>query len=249
MKIPRREVLLPGGLRCAVSDVEAKVASDHVVRHVLGVDAVNRYGEAAWDREGWSALAPSVVSPRVRDERLRTIAELVVGAARCGVPAIVGTRSSANDGPPCDACLPGLAWRCERELDDVVAAYVQTTSELLERFGLPDAVWVPRAAVTRAVARQLRTPENLSGLATLSLGFDSRSRGQRIARLLRADGLRAEFYLQGTNLKWRTTFREVPAHAVAALNWVLLFPMPLPSSEPLSDRCLVARLWWERHGN
>ncbi len=248
MRIPREALQFPGGLSCVVAEIESRVTSAHVVRHPLGVDAERDRVGSAWNREGWSDLAPSAVSHEARARLFRALASLSVHGAGCGVPEVTGARGLRDQQPiECSQCPMPLARRCEAELQDVVDAYVARTTELLEALGT-SSVWVPRVAMIRALASRLRTAEPWAPLATLSVGYDARTRERPIARVSRTDGLRTELYLHGASLRWRTTWRSVPSNAAEAMSFVLQFPKPLESSHALSDRCLVARPWWERHG-
>jgi hypothetical protein len=248
MRIPREALQLPGGLSCVVAEVEPRVTSAHVVRHPLGVDAERDRVGSAWDREGWGELAPAAISNEARTRLFRTLASLSVHGAGCGVPEVSGARDIRDQQQiECSACPTPLARRCETELHDVVDVYVARTTELLEDLAT-SSVWVPRLAMIRVLAGRLRTAEPWTPLATLSVGFDARTRERPIARVSRTDGLRTELYLHGASLRWRTTWRSVPSNGAEAMSFVLQFPKPLDSSHALSDRCLVARPWWERHG-
>ncbi|MDP3207706.1 MAG: hypothetical protein Q8M65_01030 [Rhodoglobus sp.] len=164
------------------------------------------------------------------------------------MPEVTATRVRRDQQQiECGSCPTPLARRCETELRDVVDAYVARTTELLEALG-GSSVWVPRIAMIRVLASRLKTAEPWSPVVTLSVGFDARTRGRPIARVSRTDGLRTELYLYGTELRWRTTWRSVPSNGAEAMSFVLQFPKPLDSTHALSDLCLVARPWWERHG-
>lgn len=250
MRLPTRTIELPGGLSCPTVRIEQGPWLAHVVKHPIGLDAVlGRPPKAPWNREGWDALTPPVVEYTERDRLVRNIAALEVDGARCGIPELRGARGESDPTRlACHVCPQTLAAQCAWVLDGVSTAYAAVTMSLLDGLAGTASVPVPKASLTRSLARLFARPGEWSSLSVLSVGLDARQRAIPIARISRADGVRAEFYVQGRALRWRTTWRERPAHAAQAMSFLLDVAPAGNRAAPLSDQCLVDRLWWERHG-
>jgi hypothetical protein len=250
MKLPARTIDLPAGLRCPSYDVAQAPWLAHVVKHPLGIGALmGRPPGTTWNREGWDELVPPVIDPTERERLVRNIAGLDVDDRRCAVPEMRGaTDASSPEALACYTCPRTLASQCAWLLDDVSKAYAAVAASMVEAFDVRASVAVPRAAMLRALTRLFWRPDTWQTLALLSVGRDARQGAQHVARISRADGVRAEFYLAQTTLRWRTTWRSPPAHAGQAMSFLLDFPATSPPATQLSDLCLVDRLWWERHG-
>lgn len=79
-------------------------------------------------------------------------------------------------------------------------------------------------------------------------GLDARNERSVIVRLNRGDGVRAELFFEEPDpLSWRTLGRD--PKAVSTPNGWLRFMLDAPpqakSTMPLSEMCLVSRLFWE----
>jgi len=249
MKVPARTIELPGGLRCPAYDVAQAPWLAHVVKHPLGLGAVaGRPPGTPWNREGWGTLALPVIDPAERDRLARNIAGLDVDGHQCAIPEMRGAPGASDpDRLACYVCPHTLASQCAWVLDDVSKAYASVTTSLVEAFDAASSVAVPRASMFKTLARKLPRYDAWASLSLLSVGLDARQGSRQIARISRADGVRAEFYLSHGELRWRTTWRHPPVNHSQAMSFLLDFATPAPTTSPLSENCLVARLWWERH--
>lgn len=246
MRLPASTLTLAGGLTCPTRVVPREVWLAHVVKHPLGLDALSRRdGPRRWNDEGWDQLQPPVIPASERDGLVKNIASLEVNGARCEVPEFRTKRavSDLND-QACYRCPNEVAGQCSWVLDGVSRAYAGVIESMLSGFAAPDTVVVPRVELTLRLMRKLTRPEAWRDLTVLSVGTDDRAQRSVIARISRADGVRAEFYLRGTQLEWRTTWRKPPPNPGAAMSFLLDFPQVAPSVL-LSESCVVQRLWWE----
>lgn len=250
MRLPTKTVALPRGLTCPSRLVPRDVWLAHLVKHPLGIEAASRLGgKGVWNGEGWDRLTPPVVGTDERAALVRNIADLEVDEQHCGVPEFRrGRKASDLDDLACYRCPETLAAQCSWVLDAPSRAYAAVIDSLISGFEEPATAVVSRLGLTTRLIKLISRPASWAALTVLSVGLDDRSRSNRIARISRADGVRAEFYLRGDSLEWRTTWRKPPVHATEAMSFLLDFARPAPAA-PLSDLCLVDRLWWESHGS
>lgn len=250
MKLPSREYSLPEGLRCPVQEIHRANWQAHLVRHPLGVLTLARGGgREGWNREGWDELVPPVVTGAEREALVKKITGLGQGTLRCRVPEFRGKRGSDPDKVACYDCPPQVAVPCEGILNGGVGPrYAAVTEALLAAVEAGVAVVHTREVVTRALSRLWNAPDRWQQLVLLTVGMDDRQGMHPIVRITRADGVRAEFYLRGRNLYWRTTYRYVARGPAARLSFVMAMARPSVLTGHLSDLAAVPRLWWEGVG-
>ena len=246
MKLPAADVTLAGGLTFPAAVISRAQWIAHVVKHPLGLNALARSRtKGAWNAEGWDQLSPPVISTTARDAVLRDITSLEIDGARCGVPEFHRARDGSDLGRlACVTCAAPLAERCEQILEETSQAYAAVIQSLVEGFVADAAIAVRREEFARRLMQALARRRPWTSLSVLTVGLDDRSQSSLIARISRGDGVRAEFYVRGTALAWRTAWRRPPAHAAAATSFLLDHARPHPRA-PLSDLCLVDRRWWE----
>ena len=241
--IPSQAVSLAGGLRCVPREVQLAAWQAHIVKHPLGVDAV-RQG-AAWNREAWDSTRPAVVTAEQRAELTSGIQALGDATSRCGVRELRGGRTPAAPKEPCYVCEPPLLAQCAGLLDGagVGPRYAAATEALLRELAADRALEVPRPELSRRLIARLRHPAWIEAGLVLAVGLEHR---QALVRIAKGDGTRSDFWLNGVNLAWRTTYR-VPVTTVNT-RWSFLLEHPAPTpSLPLSDVYVVPRGWWEAH--
>lgn len=250
MKVPSRNIELPGGLRCPATIIGQAPWIAHVVKHPLGLQGITgRPLETPWNREGWDALDPPLIDAAERHGLVQRIAGLEARGRQCGVPEVGGASTVGDpDREACYLCPTPLASQCARVLEGVSERYAAVTSTLVESFEVPRCVEVPRCQMIKRLTRLFGRYELWSSLAILSVGLDGRQRALHVARVARADGVRTEFYVAQGELRWRTTWRHPPVHPAQAMSFLLDFAPSAPTSVALSEVCLVDRLWWQRHG-
>ncbi len=255
MKLPSRDMRLAGGLVCPARAIDRAAWLEHVVKHPLGVNAIARNsGRDPWNLEGWDRLSPPVVTQAQRDEVLRGIASLREEKLRCEVPELRGKKSGSEpDRLACRKCVVPIVSRCEKLLDaddGVGSRYASVTEELLGALEEGQGVVIAPASFHEAIQRLWRAPERLAGLVVLTIGLDRACAAVPIARISRADGVRAELYFEEPNrLRWRTAYRNAALTRTGPqiVSFVGEVARPSPGLA-LSDLCVVPRRWWEAHG-
>lgn len=261
MKVPSRDYRLPLDYLCPSLDVGAGVWQDHLVRHPLGVDGtVVAGGPAPWNVEGWEHTDPPVITSGRRSKLVKKIGALQADDAVCEVPEFAGrTRKPVDPDAACKVCPPPLIEHCHRLLHDddpVGPLYAALTDSLVA--AAADGIVVDRLAFKNAVLRlAVRSSTALTTAVVLSFGVSHTRQPIAIARIARGDGTRTEFYVHVSTrvLRWRSTYRvsrsaTSPARPAAG-EAQFLFDLA-PSSarfDRLSEACIVARPWWQEHGN
>lgn len=256
MKVPSKDVRLAGGLVCPPNEVDRAVWQEHVVKHLLGVNAIARSGgRDPWNVEAWDRLEPATVTEGERVDLVRAIAALAEGKLRCEVPELRGKKAGSDpERLACHDCQPPVVVQCDRLLNGaggVGERYRGVTESLLAEVGVDAGVQVPALSFHQTLHRLWRTPEKLVGAVVLTIGLEDRRAARPVARISRHDGVRAEFYFEEPDrLRWRTTYREFaktrsPAQQISFLGDV---PRPAPGLGRVSELCVVARRWWEAHG-
>jgi len=256
MKLPSQDVLLAGGLVCPTNEVDRAVWQEHVVKHLLGVNAIARSGgRDPWTVEAWDRLDPATITESERVDLVRGIAALAEGKLRCEVPELRGKRAGSDpERLACRDCQPPVVVRCDKLLNGpggVGERYRGITESLLAHLAVHEGVQVPALTFHQALHRMWRTPEKLAGALVLTIGLDDRRAARPVARISRGDGVRAEFYFEEPDrLRWRTTYREFVKTRTAPQQISFLgdVPRPAPGLGRVSELCVVARRWWEAHG-
>lgn len=246
MKLPSSSRTLPCGLACPQADIEPAVWQAHLLKHPMGFGSLISYsGQRPWNAEGWDRLEPPVITESRREALVKAIASL----AGCRFPEIRGGTGSDPDELPCYQCPGKSLAECQRLLGTgeplVGKGYADVALSMIESLSSDTAIAVDRAAVCQRAISLWRTPEALTGLTVASAGLDHKDRP--ILRASRYDGVRTEFYLRGSEVRWRTTYRELRATAPRRLVFLLDMNPPSVRAGTLSDRCIVPRQWWENH--
>lgn len=253
MKLPSRLVTLPNGLRAPARELAPAQWQYHLLKHPLGLHRQLRADgrPLPWDREGWSETAPPVVSGPEREAVFAALSRLEVNGVRCAVPEVHGQPPpkhwQSNYG--CRECPAPLAEACAQvahDQHDVGRRYAEHVQALLE--GLEDAHLVPKiktfVALNRAVMRH--GADALASCVVASAGVATSEDRVSILRASSGHGIRAEFYRNGSELSWRTCYREPAIGGTRAVSFLGKFASP--TRESVSETCLVARHWWEAHG-
>jgi hypothetical protein len=241
--LPQREVTLPGGLVAPPQEIRLPVWQAHLVKHPFGVGSV-RAGRP-WNCEGWDVTTPPVLTAEHRGRLSERIVTLAPGGARCPVRELRGGRSPEAE--PCYACKPPLLHLCAAILDEgegVGHRYAATVETLLRDVAEKTAVVIPRPDLSARLIKSLARPAWIEAGTVLAVGVDGKTPMVRIAR---ADGTRADFWLNGNGLGWRTIYR-IPQASVRTRVSFLMDHFAPASSLPLSDVYVVPRGWWEAHG-
>jgi hypothetical protein len=257
MKVPSQDYALAGGLVCPVHEVDRGVWQEHVVKHPLGVQALAKSeGVAAWNQEGWDRLEPPAVTEGARAELVSLIAALSEGTLRCAVPELRGKKSGSDpERLACRDCQAPIVVRCEKLLHapgGVGERYRSVTEDLLAGLTGDAGVAIAAEKFHAALRGMWRTPEKLAGAIVLTVGLENRRGARPIARISRYDGVRTELYFEEPDrLRWRTTYREFAKTRTGPLQISFLsdVPRPAPGLGRVSELCVVARRWWESHGN
>jgi hypothetical protein len=261
MKLPARDLCLTDGLSLPARDISSGTWQYHVLKHPLGCTREAAvHAKKTPDPEQWGELEPPVVEPGWRAAALKAIAGLDVHAQRCALPEVHGQRpKSPKNGTlrfACWDCPPGLARACEQATSvphPIGPRYAAATDALL--VSLVDGERVSRERVAGLAMTQARFSAILASLAVLYVGEAGNGTANIVARAIRGDGLVVEFNLRRDGWEWKTTHRRPPLGPGQAASLFMNPPPPLnlrkvsPWLAALSDRCLVARPWWEKHGN
>jgi hypothetical protein len=254
VKLPARDYMLVGGVSCPSATIDAPVWQAHVVKHPLGVHGqLHGAKPAPWNLEGWDQTVPPVMAAESRPKLAAAIGTIWRDSAGCGVPELTGGTAQGTDvQATCKACPRGVLAQCDRLCNEeypVGRLYASATESLLADVEEGAGAVVTREAVTTAVMKRLGKPSAWDGLTVFTVGVAKSDRRTPIARILRADGLVAEFYLNGRTLRWRTTRRSAETGPFARASFLTDMAIPLPSLGALSDVCVVPRHWWESHGS
>lgn len=245
MKLPLQELRFANGLVLAAQSVPVRSWQYHVLKHPLGVARDARaMGE---DPERWGELEPPVVEAGWRAALFREIAAIERGGKTCELPEVRGKKPTRLqlEAHACLNCPAGVVDACERVTSGerpVGPRYAGVIQEVVEL--IQSGVTVHRHDYFARLTSFARRPNELTGLSAmrvLELG------NKRRARFLRHDGLVVDFDSpwRGAPATWRTAFRSPSAGTP-----LVQFFMDLSSglaSEALSETCVVARHWWERH--
>jgi hypothetical protein len=261
MKLPARELRLSDGLSLPSREISSERWQYHVLKHPLGCTReASIHPKNTPDPERWGELDPPVIEPGWRDAAFQSIAGLEVHEQRCALPEVHGRRPKPEKGGTarfaCWDCPLGLARACEQATTaphPIGPRYAAAAEGLLA--SLVDGERVPRERVTELAMSQARFPAIIATLAVLYVGEAGNGSGNVVARAIRGDGLVVEFNLHQDGWDWKTTHRR-PALGGGQAATLFMNPPPRltqtrvdPWLAALSDRCLVARQWWEKHGN
>lgn len=248
MKLPVATVSLPNGLTCSTRTIPARVWHLHLIRHPLGLhrqtDSDGR--PRPWDIEGWTAIAPPVITDEERGRILDMLGRFEVAGEHCGVPEVRG-QAPLGSSWGCETCPNPVLTHCEETLGTTIpvgARYAAIVEDSLRT--MMGAVERDRGSVFRALWRHARRPEALSAFAVMSVGLGGTRGDLPVARINRGDGVRVEWTRSHANLAWRTTYRTPDRDTSRYLRFLL--DLAHPSGDRLSEICLVTRHWWETHG-
>jgi hypothetical protein len=245
---------LARGLAVRPRDVESRAVQAHFIKHPMGLGALrsgSRRGKRQWNAEGWDRSEPAVISLERRRVLVQAIHALVVGGDRCEVNRLQ-RESLGGDvhhlGEECYDCPTGLVEACAELTKDDVTRYLSFVDTLLEMVSPQETAEVAPLALFERVFSIFPDARGFEGLAVFAIRQHPTKADDLIARLTSWHGFRAEFYVNGSSLSWRTLLRvrtETPSgifrHLVEDSS-----PTGGPSC-PLSEMVLVPRPWWETH--
>jgi len=248
MMLPERELAFPNGLVVPVRTVKLTSWQYHILKHPLGVKRDAR--STGDDPEGWGDIVPPVVEQGWRAQVFSELSAIATATGRCELPEVHGKKPRKHQAEiyACHSCPEAVARLCERATHGerpVGQRYANTAQSVLD--SLVTGVTVTRAAYQMAVARCARQPELVRGVSVLAIGTVPSRDQKLVAQFRRGDGLLLEFFVHqsGRSATWRTMYR-VPCENSALLSFLL--KLPLSTGAELSETCVVARQWWERHG-
>lgn len=250
MKFPSGTISLPNGLVFEPQTIAEKTWQYHVLKHPLGFTRDSSvHSKRSDDPEGWAETVPPVVEDGWKQAVVGQIAQLRETGQVCALPEVRGKKPrNPADGYACWDCPRVLAQACLQATSSphpIGPRYAQVTEALLAQ--LVDGQLVAATEIARAVLSLARRPQLLRELCVLYVGQAASASNDRVARAVRGDGVTVEFKALGPTWTWKTTYRTPLYGAAGAANLFLSPPPNLNNS--LSDRCLVARHWWEQHGN
>jgi hypothetical protein len=247
VNVPSRTFSLAGGLVCQPRMKTPNVVQAHVVKHPVGVDRLSRGG--AWSAEGWNQLG--VIDEANRAAFVSQVLRLRSGGDECGVPELRGAPPAVPAREiACVTCPFLLAKACAGlSMPTIGSAYFAVLDAVLDAASGPSAARVTKATLAAKLIAGLRTIPTLADVVIGYAGLDARNKRSIIVRLNRGDGVRAElFFEEPDQLSWRTLWRD--PKAVSTPNGWLQFLLDAPpqakSTMPLSEMCLVSRLFWEK---
>lgn len=209
----------------------------HLAKHPLGA----LY--SPWNREALDELAPPVATEADRQAFVSFIRRGLAERRSCGVAAFTGAAMQAADAPlACTASCPStLVTECRDQLSAVSARYAALVDDLL--VAIADGVEVPRAKAVAAIVQSATPTRSLEGLVVFAVGIRANSSyTDTVARLLRFDGVRVDFYVNGRTLAWRTTLRNFPRSVTAAARNLA----DVPHDDSMSATVVLSRSWWQR---
>lgn len=254
MRLPRQRYSFFGDLSCAPATVADRVWQEHVVKHPLGVGALRAKSPngitRTWNDEGWDVVTPPVATLEARRWATAAIRSLDESNQRCGVDRLEKETYGGREatGPlPCRVCPDSLVARCFGILNDsaesIGGRYAEATEALLSLVATPDGDEIPRARLIQALHRNHRDDESRETLAVLTVG-------DGIVRIHGGHGVRAEFYLNENQMRWRTTYRRPYRTPATQISGLLDFASSSDRSRRpglASETCLVPRPWSERY--
>jgi len=251
MKLPDSPQVLPGGLVCRPKEIARGVWQAHLLKHPLGIGAlIDHDGEAPWNLEGWDQLEPPAITQARRDEIVEALGGMGGQGSACRLPEIRGLIESDKDHLPCYGCAGNALDTCEMllgtgEAPRVAQEYLRVTLELLASVDSVRGKVVARAEFCRKVTSLWRSPDKLVGLTVAHAG--TLANGVAILWITRFDGVQSQYYFEGDDVRWKTTYREKRSAPVPQMNFLLDMKPPLARAGDLSDKCIVPRHWWENH--
>jgi hypothetical protein len=250
--VPVRAHVLNAALTIPVAEVEARVVHEHVMKHPLGLgvlyDAPPMGGIRRWDKEGWSALEPPLVTAELRRALASLILSLDVDGERCGARLLGHDEygGATGDVLPCRSCPERVLAACATHVEGLRRAYLARIDAILG--ALHDAVAVDRVALTQRLFNVVRLHRSTGveawPAAVLSVGL--LDDGRRALRVRTREGFTLDFYGRPPKTRWRTLHREIHANANDRVSFLLHVLKPDPNN-PLSAQTLVPRLWWEQN--
>lgn len=235
--------------------VEPTVLQAHVIKHPFGMGHLLRSafgpprdGKRRWDHEGWHATVPPVLVEAERERLTRDIRTLELAGQHCRVPRLESTSyggESLRTDEECYACPSALVAKCLEVSGAVGDRYAQVATDVLKAVADPAGQIIDRTELVRRVLHRSRDVARLLDLTVLCIGrVDARRAPRLITRLTRGDGVVVDLFLDGRRLKWRTTFRR-PAARGGVATFLLEFLEQVPGL-PMSEKCIVPRLWIEK---
>ena len=255
-RVPSREYKPGGQLRCPPREIAVRAWQAHLIKHPFGMNALMsprlNGGKRQWNEEGWDVTVPPVITAGTRADLVQKIESLRVAGAVCKVPRL-SNESYGGDVPAdweaCYRCSAELATECASSTKSIGDAYSRVVDETL---GLLDGGFgavVSRADLSRSVWQAVATPTKLTGLAVLTLGCTrARDSYRLVARISRWDSMRVEFTLDGSDMRWRTTYRNSQRSLGALLTFLMDYAETPEVPLKLSDKALVPRQWSEENG-
>lgn len=259
MMLPLRELSFPNGLVVPVRTVKLTRWQYHLLKHPLGVNRDAR--NTGDDPEGWGELEPAVVEPGWRAQVFSELSAVSVdsgvsqragGVGRCELPEVRGNKPRKLQAATyaCHDCPEAVVRLCEQATHGerpIGVRYADVAHAVLD--GLAGGTSVSRSEYTKALFRHAHQLDIVRAASVLAVGTLPAQGGvpKLVARFLRGDGVTLEFFVHqgGRTATWRTMYR------VRCTNTSLigfLARLPISTGDALSETCVVARQWWERHG-
>lgn len=235
---------LKNGLIAQVEPVEPWVVQDHLFRHAFGAEKALE--GKPWDDEGFGAFG---LTQEVRDAAFVAVRKLYDKGRMCGVDAVrgrpVSVKRVAGGRPsrPCESCPAAVLAGCVTATGPARGRYLALFEELVAALAHPAALTLGTADLARHSLACLRKPTRLEGLVVGRLGLNTRRR-EPVFRIVRSDGLQVDLYFRGQPLTFRTLFRDSAESLRGPLQALQKGVLPIPG-EPLSERAVVSRPFWE----
>lgn len=235
---------LKNALVAQVEPIEPWVAQDHLFRHAFGAEKALQ--GKSWDDEGFSDLG---FSQEVRDATFAAVRKLYDEGRMCALGAVHeqlageerdgrGRRISA-----CERCPGPLRDGCVAATSAPRTRYLGLFEELVAALAHDQAVTIGATEFALHSLTCLMKPKKLEGLVVGRLGLNTKRR-EPVFRIVRADGLQADLYYTSPVLTFRTLFRDVAGRTRGPLQALQKGVVPIPG-EPLSERAVVSRPFWE----
>jgi len=235
---------LKNGLVAQVEPIEPWVVQDHLFRHAFGVEKAAEMKE--WNDEGFAELG---VTQEHRDAAFAAVRKLYENGRMCGVdvvhgkPVSVVREANKQRVRPCKTCPATVLAGCVTATSTARARYLALFEELVAALAHDDAVVVGTGDFVRHSMLQFRRPAKLEGIVVGRLGLSSK-KNERVFRIVRSDGLQVDLYFRGQPLTFRTLYRNKVESLRGPLQVLLKEVLPIPG-EPLSERAVVSRPFWE----
>jgi hypothetical protein len=228
----------------------------HIIKHPFGLNALMtprlHGGKRRWDEEGWHTGPQPVISAEARRDIAKRISALSVAGNSCRVSRLSNEEYGGdvpNEWEACYRCPPPLAEGCAELLKPVSDGYARVVEDTLALLHDSNGKLTRRATLAAALWRRAPNPGALKGLAVLSVGvIRSNDRAGTVARVNCSDGIRIEFQLDASELRWRTTYRKELRTVGAQLAFLMDFPETPVVPLALSDMVLIPRQWSEENG-